>query len=330
MAAGETQNDYGMDCQVGAVRKSRDDVRLMQTSASAFRSTLQRISEPVVKSWQLLTTQLLTAHLLTARLLATICALLLTCALSSRASAQANVPRSIMQGLAKQLNADSPAIRDCDTKAEFKFSARALDLNGDKQPEYLLTSVNACECGQVNCSMWVYRTHDNGYELLLEGDGYTLVPSATSHAGYRDISTTSRGNAVIVDHVSYAFTGKRYEQVGSSIENLETHEKKATERRIQFAKGASSATVSGSASLGFPDSWTFIANRGQILALTLTKTNGVATSFTLIGPDTGGGRVIADSQSTFNNPLPRDGKYIILVDSRGDGRATYKLSISIR
>lgn len=303
-----------MDCKVGALCKPGDNVLVKQSSHFAFWSVMKRRGKLVVSS---------------SNVFAAVCAMLTICATSNVACAQANVPRSVMQGLAKQLDADSPAIRDCDAKAEFKFSARALELNGDKQPEYVLTSINACECGQVNCSQWVYRTIDKGYELLLEGNGYTLAPTAGSHGGYRDIKTTSRGNAVIVDHVSYAFTGKRYEQVSSTIENLDTHESKATERRIQFAKGASSATVNGSASLGFPDSWAFVAKRGQTLTLALTRTNGVSTSFTLIGPDVGGGRVIADSQSQFSNPLPLDGRYIILVDSRGDGRATYTLTVGI-
>lgn len=251
-------------------------------------------------------------------------------ALTGTAFAQTSVPKSVMQALAKQLRVDSPAMRDCEVKTEFNFYARAVDLNADKRPEYLLTSVGGCECGQVNCAQWVYRANDKSFELLLEGEGYMLAPESASHGGYRDLRTTSRGNAVIVDHVSYAYDGRAYKRTRSTVENLETHEIKATERPIQFARGASSASVNGTASPGFPDSWTFVAKRGQTLTLALTRTSGSATVFTIVGPATDGGRVIVDSQTKWNDKLPLDGPYTILVDSRGDGRAAYALTIGIR
>ncbi len=249
---------------------------------------------------------------------------------ASTANAQNAVPRAIMQQLSRQLHADSPAMRDCDTKTEFNFSARAVDLNGDKQPEYLLTSASACECGQVNCSQWVYRTQDKSLELLLEAEGYVLNVRPASHKGFRDLATTSRGNAAIVDHVSYTFDGKHYARASSTIENLETHETKPTEQPIRFAKGASAATVTGSASLAFPDSWTFAAKRGQLLTLDLERTSGAAATLTLVGPSVDGGHVVADSQVKWSNRLPADGRYTILVDAKGDGRAKYALTVGIR
>ncbi|MEO7996230.1 MAG: hypothetical protein ABI852_02230 [Gemmatimonadaceae bacterium] len=262
-----------------------------------------------------------------ARLLCVVCACVV---FTGAVAAQTTVPKAIMQSLAKQLRIDSPAMRDCEVKTEFNFYARAVDLNGDKQPEYMLTSVGGCECGQVNCSQWVYRANDKSFELLLEGEGYTLATAATSHGGYRDLSTTSRGSAVIVDHVSYTYDGRAYKRASSTIENLETHEIKPTAQRIQFARGASSATVNGTASAGFPDSWTFVAKRGQTLSLALARTAGVATVFTIVGLGTDGGRVIADSQTKWNDKLPSDGLYTILVDTRGEGRASYALTVGIR
>lgn len=258
-----------------------------------------------------------------------------SCVMTGTAAAQppvpkTSVPKTVMQALAKQLRVDSPAMRDCEVKSEFNFYARAVDLNGDKQPEYLLTSVGGCECGQVNCSQWVYRANDRSFELLLAGEGYTLDTGSKSHGGYRDLSTTSRDNAVIVDHVSYEYDGHVYKRASSTIENLDTHETKPTERRIQFARGASSATLNGSASLSFPDSWTFVAKRGQIVTLALTRTSGAATVLTLVGPGTDGGRVIVDAKTKWSDKLPLDGSYTILVDSRGEGRATYALTVGIR
>ena len=240
------------------------------------------------------------------------------------------VPRSVMQRLAVQLKNDSPAMRDCHANTEFNFLARAVDLNGDNQPEYLLTSVGACECGQVNCSQWVYRANEKSFERLLEGEGYVLTPTTAVHGGYRDLKTTSRGNAAIVDHVSYAYNGHTYQRAGSTIENLETHETKPTEQRIQFSRGASSARVSGSVSPGFPDSWTFVAKRGQTVAVALVVTAGAGANFTVIGPSAQGEHVMVDLQHNWNGVLPADGKYTILVDTNEDGRARYALTLGIR
>jgi len=246
------------------------------------------------------------------------------------ANAQSGISRAVMQQLSRQLHADSPAMRECDTNTEFNFSARAVDLNGDKQPEYLLTSASACECGQVNCAQWVYRARDTSLELLLRAEGYVLYVRPASHNGFRDLGTTSRGNAVIVDHVAYAFDGKHYARANSTIENLDTHEIKPTAQPIRFVKGASSATVSGSASLAFPDSWTFEAKRGQMLTLDLQRTSGAPLTFTLVGPSKEGGRVVADTQVKWSNRLPADGQYTILVDAKADGRAKYALTVGIR
>ena len=221
-------------------------------------------------------------------------------------------------------------MRECQTNAEFNFSARAVDLDGDKQPEYLLTSARTCECGQVNCSQWVYRARDKSLDLLLEAEGYELNVRSALHNKFRDLATTSRSNAAIVNHVSYVFDGKRYVQASSSIENLDTHETKPTQQRIRFAKGASSATVRGSAALAFPDSWVFDATRGQTLTLSLTRTGGVGTTFTLVGPGPDGARVLVDAKEKWNDRLPLDGRYTILVNSQGDGRGKYALVIRIR
>ena len=244
--------------------------------------------------------------------------------------AQTAIPRAVMQQLSNQLRSDVPAIRECTSKSDFPFSARAVDLNGDDHSEYLLTSANDCECGQVNCTHWVYRAHDQTFELLLEANGYVLTAASTSHQGYRDLKTTSRNNAVSVDHVLYAFNGTRYQRRRSTIENLDTHEIKPTQQRLRFARGASSATVSGAAALAFPDSWTFEARRGQLVTLSLQHTSGANASFTVVGPDTDGARVLTDLQIRWSNRLPADGQYTILVDAKGDGRAKYALTVEIR
>lgn len=240
------------------------------------------------------------------------------------------IPQKVVQQLAVQLRHDVPAMGDCTTKSKYPFSARAVDLNGDSKPEYLLTSANECECGQVNCSQWVYRANGKGFDLLLEAEGYVLHVGKTAHRNYRDLATTSRNSAAIVNHVSYAFTGARYERTSSTIENLDTHEVKNSERAIQFARGSSSTTVIGSASAGFPDSWTVSARKGQTLSLTVERTSGAKSSFTIVAPGSIDRRMIADNQTKWSGALPADGVYTILVATNGDGRARYSLTVGIR
>ena len=308
-----------------ALRKSRDDMFVRRAFAELRFAHRVRVSDTIDRD-NLGLTGRVTQQLSCAAAIALVG---ITLPLHL-APAQSEIPRPVMLQLAKQLRSDIPAMRECSSKSEFPFSARAVDLNGDKQPEYVLTSANECECGQVNCSQWVYRAHDATYELLLEASGYTLSESAASHGGYRDIKTTSRDNAAIVDHVLYAYNGKRYVQSSSTIENLDTHETKPTQQPIRFARGASSATVNGTAALAFPDSWVFEAKRGQLLSLDLQRTSGGSATFTLVGPGSTGGHVVADLQTHWSDRLPADGKYTILVDAKGDGRAKYSLTIGIR
>ncbi|MEP6781718.1 MAG: hypothetical protein ABJC26_17595 [Gemmatimonadaceae bacterium] len=249
---------------------------------------------------------------------------------ADKSTAAQQIPAKVMQQLAVQLRRDVPAMSDCTTKSKYPFTARVVDLNGDSKPEYLLTSASECECGQVNCSQWVYRANEKGFEMLLEAEGYVLNVGKAAHRNYRDLATTSRNSAAIVNHVSYAFTGARYERASSTIENLETHEIKDTERAIQFARGTSATTVTGSASAGFPDSWTVKARKGQTLSLTIERTSGTTSSFTIVAPGSVDRRMIADNQIRWNGALPADGMYTILVDSNGDGHAKYSLTVGIR
>jgi hypothetical protein len=204
-----------------------------------------------------------------------------------------------------------------------------MDLNGDNQSEYLLTSASDCECGQVNCSQWVYRSHNGALQFLLQAEGYVLNARDTSHNGYLDLETASRNNAVIIDHNIYTFNGTKYERAESRIENLDTHESKPTLQRIRFAARKSSATVTGSASPSYSDSWVLAAKKGLTLQLAITRTNGVATSFTLLAPGVEGGDVIADSQSKWSGVLPQSGIYTIVVGTNGDGKGSYRMTVAI-
>lgn len=254
----------------------------------------------------------------------------LLCGPAMPARADDVVPSGVMQQLLKQIRTDVPDMRECKPAKGWPFEAQALDLNGDGKPEYVLTANSECGCGEANCSQWIYRQGQSRWELILETAGYDLAANPASHNGYRDVDVASRDNAAIIDHLHYVFNGRRYAQSEGAKENLETGQIKADARRVRFAKGTSSAIVTGSADVGFGDSWMLGAGKGQTMHLALQPVKkGDPVVMTLLGPQSAGGHVIADRVKQWSGVLPASGDYTILVDTEGDRRAAYGLTVGI-
>ena len=96
---------------------------------------------------------------------------------------------------------------------------------------------------------------------------------------------------------------------------------------IHFAKGATSATVSGKVGPGEDDRYVFDAKAGQSATIQLARSTSAQT-WTLVGPS---GPAVHDAhsprQSDFTYRLPESGRYYVdIVSTRP---STYRLKVSI-
>lgn len=101
-------------------------------------------------------------------------------------------------------------------------------------------------------------------------------------------------------------------------------------KRIKFAKGRSSATVSGAVVRGDRDIYLIRAKAEQMMTVRITSREDNAV-FQVQGPD---GEFLQDAgeeddAKMVTNTLPFDGDYKIIVGGTR-GNATYRLTVSIR
>ncbi len=241
--------------------------------------------------------------------------------------------KEVRSRLFKQVLADYADVRECVEKeeggtraAEENMSVEEVDLNRDGVSEFEVQLSGPCVCGMVNCSIYLYRQNPAGYELILEdaaGLGIELLK--TSSNGYTDLRIDARENAATQSQSIYKFDGKRYREASSRIVNMETGESKPSSRRVQFRRGASSATVQGRVSLALSDTWLIGARAGQVMSVQLTSPGKVR--FMLMTSSTT--MSLADNTQSWTGTLPETGDYLILVDT-GAKAATYSMTISIK
>lgn len=100
--------------------------------------------------------------------------------------------------------------------------------------------------------------------------------------------------------------------------------------RIRFAKGKSSATVSGSVVRGDSENFIVRAKAGQKMTVKITSLEDNAV-FQIEGPDGEylEGAIPGDDTMNFSDSLPLKGDYKIVVGGTR-GNTTYKLTVSIK
>lgn len=249
-------------------------------------------------------------------------------------SASREAPKDVRSKLFKQVMADHPDVRECVTKeeggtraAEANMSAYEIDLNRDGVPEYEVGISGPCDCGMVNCSIYLYRQSLTGYESLLEGaSGFGLELLKTASNGYADVRVDARDNAAVQARTTYKFDGKQYREARSTMVHMGTGESKPAYRRVQFRRGSSSTTVQGKVSVGLPDTYLLGARAGQVMTVQLTAP-GQKVRFMIMTSKTT--EVLADNTTSWTGTLPETGDYHILVDADEDGR-TYSMTITIK
>jgi hypothetical protein len=106
---------------------------------------------------------------------------------------------------------------------------------------------------------------------------------------------------------------------------MSTGERKPAQRRVQFKRGASSATIQGTVTRALSETYLVGARAGQVMTLKLTGPNKSVT-FLVSSPTTIS--LIADNARSWTGTLPETGDYIVIV--RADARASYSITISIK
>lgn len=99
------------------------------------------------------------------------------------------------------------------------------------------------------------------------------------------------------------------------------------ERRVRFARGSSSATLTGRAKYGMSYVYIVGARSGQSMTLSL-RSSGRDVAFSLIGPDEDTKAFLSKS---WSGRLPLSGDYsIVLVNNERGSSAAYTLTVSIQ
>ena len=243
--------------------------------------------------------------------------------------------KDVRARLFKQIMSEDAELRDClkeqtDSSVtvpnEDEMTVEEIDLNRDGVKEYEVQLSGICACGAHNCTIYLYRRSGQGFESILEGaGGLGIEVLKTSTNGYRDLNIDAHNNAATVGSTIYKFDGRQYKEAGSTISNLETGETKPAFRRVQFQRGASSATLKGKASIALPDTYLIGARAGQTMTVQLTAPRK-SVRFLVMTPTS---NLIADNSRGWSGALPENGDYTIIVDADEVG-GTYSMTISIK
>ena len=236
--------------------------------------------------------------------------------------------------LFKQILVDDSELRECLKEqeggaraAEEGMTVEARDLNHDGIKEYEVQFSGACSCGAQNCTIYLYRANSEGFESILENaSGLGIELLRTSSNGYADLQINAHDTAATESRTRYKFDGKQYREAQTTLVHLETGESKPAFRRVQFARGSSSATVQGKVSIALPDTLLVGARAGQVMSVQLTAPRK-SVRFLVMSPTTR--NLVADNVRTWTGTLPETGDYTIIVhaDERG---GTYSMTISIK
>jgi len=101
-------------------------------------------------------------------------------------------------------------------------------------------------------------------------------------------------------------------------------------KKIQFARGSSSATVQGAVIRGERDRYYLGAKKGQTMSVKITseEDNAVFQVYLPGEEDALPGAGDGDDAKDWSGELPRDAEYIIVVGGTR-GNASYRLKVSI-
>jgi hypothetical protein len=107
---------------------------------------------------------------------------------------------------------------------------------------------------------------------------------------------------------------------------------KAEPNRIEFKRGTSSTTISGTVRGDEQAEYVIGARKGQRLVIKLTSVPAKSSVFQLLGPDNDTLGLEFDSNWNYSGTLPKTGDYFITVarPTESKGTSRYKMTVSIQ
>ena len=107
---------------------------------------------------------------------------------------------------------------------------------------------------------------------------------------------------------------------------------KAEPNRIEFKRGTTSTTISGTVRGDEQAEYILSARKGQRLVINLASVPAKSSVFQLLGPDNDTLGLEYDANYDYSGTLPKTGDYFISVARPGGSKDTsrYKLTVSVR
>lgn len=220
---------------------------------------------------------------------------------------------------------------DCAAKSKTSraaYVAKAFTLEPvrlhDGKRVVVATGADACVCAAQNCPTLVLLAQSGGRYRTVLSDW--AIAARVTPDGYADLS--AHDTAAVSNRTLYRWNGTRYAIVKSERVDLRSGAVRPMSVALAFAPGTSSATRTGTAALGFGDTYTLRARAGQVLALSLTTPGGKPFGHALLlrGTDT----LVADAGARWRGTLSATGDYAIAVEGDGESLAPYRLTVTIR
>jgi hypothetical protein len=110
------------------------------------------------------------------------------------------------------------------------------------------------------------------------------------------------------------------------------HGGKAEPGRIEFKRGTSNTTISGTVRNSEEAEYVIAARQGQKLVIKLTSVPAKSSAFQILGPDNDTLGLEFDANFSYSGVLPTTGDYFISVKrpTTAKGRSRYRLTVTIK
>jgi hypothetical protein len=150
----------------------------------------------------------------------------------------------------------------------------------------------------------------------------TAPGSNSCTAAYPRRSTFIRGYSLVGVLFMLATCGSLMAQRGG----------KAEPNRIEFKRGSTSTTITGTVHGGEEAEYVIEAKKGQHMTIRLTSTPAKSSVFQILGPENDTLGLEFDANFNFSGRLPKDGDYFVSVrrPTSAKGTSKFRLTVTVR